>query len=132
MKLLHFKPAVLTALVVLGLGASATQVGAFETFDWSLIQGDPMCPHRPGCYEQTHKVRLQAGVTYTIDLQSKDFDAYLYLEDGVGNVLAEDDDSGGNLNARIVFTPTVTGEYLLVATTFNKGATGSYKLIVNP
>jgi len=45
-------------------------------------------------------------------------DPFLRLEDRDGLVLAEDDDSGGNLNARIVFKPGKTGTYRVVATTF--------------
>jgi hypothetical protein len=65
-------------------------------------------------------------------MKSCQFDSYLYLEDTNGNVLAEDDDSGGNLNARIIFTPTYTGTYNVVATSFNAGATGAYTISITP
>lgn len=53
---------------------------------------------------------MKAGKVYTIDMVSKDFDSYLRLFDPKGNQLEEDDDSGGDLNSRIVFNCTQDGE----------------------
>lgn len=38
-----------------------------------------------------------------------------------GAEIAHDDDSAGNLNARLVFTPPTTGQYTLRVTTFGSG-----------
>ncbi len=78
---------------------------------------------------KVYKVELLAGTTYVMDLQSADFDAYLRLEDKDGTPVAEDDDGGGDRNARIRFTPTRTGEYRVIATTF-RGGSGVYNLHV--
>jgi tetratricopeptide (TPR) repeat protein/CHAT domain-containing protein len=84
-----------------------------------------------GAYYKVHEVKLQAGTLYKIDLLGvAGLDTYLRLEDGKGKVLAEDDDSGGDLNARLLFRPTQTENYKLIATTFAKGVTGKYTLIV--
>ncbi len=72
----------------------------------------------------------QAGEVITLDVQSSDFDAYAVIQDMSGNVLARDDDSGGGLNARIVFTLPATGNYRLLANTLRVGATGAYTLSV--
>ena len=45
--------------------------------------------------------KMTAGKTYTIDMVSKQIDSYLRLEEASGKQLAEDDDSGGNLNAKL-------------------------------
>src|SRR5205823_2286850 len=63
------------------------------------------------CVSKVHTLKLVPGSTYTIDLQSIDFDAYLRLEDPSSKQVAEDDDGGGNLNSRIVYTPQSEGEY---------------------
>ncbi len=70
------------------------------------------------------------GESIQVDVVSSDFDAYAILQDGNGVKLAEDDDSGGGTNARIVFTLPYTGAYRLVANTFRKGSYGSYSLSV--
>ena len=51
------------------------------------------------------------------------------LSDATGKKLAEDDDSGGGLNARIVFRAAQAGTYRLQATSFNGGA-GAFTLTV--
>jgi hypothetical protein len=76
-----------------------------------------------------HKVDLAKGKTYVIDLIGKGFDAYLRLEDPDGKQVAEDDDSGGALNARITYSPVVSGSFQISATTLN-GAVGPYTLQV--
>jgi thiol-disulfide isomerase/thioredoxin len=87
-------------------------------------------PANQGKYFKLYKVRLQKDKTYQIDLMSKDFDAYLLLKSGDGTMLAEDDDGGGGLNSRIVFTPRETAEYHVVATTEPRQATGEFTLVV--
>jgi hypothetical protein len=65
-----------------------------------------------------------------ISLSSSDFDAYLILarvESGSLVAVAEDDDSGGGLNSQLaVQLPPAT--YLILASTFDPGETGSYSL----
>ena len=77
-----------------------------------------------------YKLELKAGVAYTIDMKSTELDAYLRLEDDTRKQLAKDDDSGGNLDARLVFIPQRTGTYFLIATTFVP-ARGRYTLTVS-
>jgi uncharacterized protein (TIGR03067 family) len=73
-------------------------------------------------------IELQARTTYQFDLRSKAFDAYLYLEGPSGAVLAQDDDSGGNLNARIIHRAAETGTYRLIATSLPGNRTGAFTL----
>lgn len=76
-----------------------------------------------------HVVRLKKDKAYMIDMVSSEFDSYLRLEDTAGNRLAEDDDGGGNLNARIRFTPPRDDLFLVIATTCAGGA-GNYTLAI--
>jgi peroxiredoxin len=78
---------------------------------------------------KVHVVKLKAGNTYTIDMVSREFDSYLRLEDAKGAELAEDDDSGGDLNARIIFNCTKDGDYKVICTCFAE-ATGNFTLSV--
>ncbi len=83
-------------------------------------------------YYKSYPIKLKAGRTYLIDLvhpEGSTVDPYLYLKDGE-QVVASDDDSGGNLNARIVYTPTKDGEFTIIATTLRAGMTGDYTLTV--
>jgi hypothetical protein len=76
---------------------------------------------------KVHKVRLRAGRSYNILLVGVGFDAYLRLEDDAGKPLAEDDDSGGNLNALIKFDCPETGDYRIICTRVGRRS-GSYVL----
>ena len=72
----------------------------------------------------------QAGEMVTVDVMSTDFDAYAVIQDLNGTALARDDDSGGNLNARITFTLPYAGAFRLIANTRRQGVTGAYSLSV--
>ena len=78
---------------------------------------------------KVHAVRLTKGKAYVIDMMSGELDSYLRLEDSTGNQLAEDDDGGGNLNARIRFTAPKDDVYLIFATTLGGGG-GNYLLTI--
>jgi thiol-disulfide isomerase/thioredoxin len=77
-----------------------------------------------------HVQRMKAGRRYTIDMVSNQFDSYLRLEDSSGNQLDEDDDSGGMLNAQIVFNCSKDGDYKICCTSFNPQGTGEFTLTV--
>ena len=86
-------------------------------------------------------VTLTGGVTYQFDMVgsaadglSRAFtlaDPWLALRNIAGIALATDDDNGIGLNARITFTPALSGTYFLDAQDSGLNATGSYRLIVN-
>lgn len=81
---------------------------------------------------KAYKLKLIANKTYQIDLTRPlnfGLDPYLYLEDENMQVVAEDDDSAGNLNARIIFQPKRTADYRIIATTLN-GGFGPFELRV--
>src|SRR5262249_29622270 len=81
---------------------------------------------------KNHKLFLfpiEQGKTYQIDMESKAFDSYLYLENPGGAYLKEDDDSGGNLNARILHKANKTGKHRIIATHFD-GKLGQFTLTI--
>ena len=71
-------------------------------------------------HHKAHKLKLEAGRFYIIDMTSPDvlkrLDSYLYLLDSKGKILRSDDDSGGFPNARIIFQPEKAGEYTIITT----------------
>lgn len=90
---------------------------------------DPKLAVKPGGKGHVVPVPLEKGKKYVILLNSTDFDSYLRLIDPMGMVVAEDDDSGGNLNSRIEYTPVATGQFKVVVTSFD-GKVGAYNLRV--
>jgi hypothetical protein len=93
-----------------------------------LTAKDPL--YTTGSPYKLYKLKLKAKTNYIIEMKAiGKFDPYLVIEDEDMDILAEDDDSGGNLDALIKFTPRKDGEYRIIATSF-MGATGQYELIV--
>lgn len=71
----------------------------------------------------------QEGDAVTIAVSSSAFDSYLELQDPDGRVLAEDDDSGGSLNAQIAaFVLPSNGVYTIVVSAFSGSTEGAYRL----
>jgi serine/threonine protein kinase/Flp pilus assembly protein TadD len=79
-----------------------------------------------------YQVTLNAGKTYVIDMISPNqqaLDPYLVLRDPDSKVLAEDDDGGDDLNARIIIRAPRDGVYRILATSYNAGR-GPFTLTV--
>jgi hypothetical protein len=80
-----------------------------------------------------YNVRFVAGKTYVIDMISPDqkaLDPYLLLFDPSNKKIAEDDDGGEGLNARITYRAETTGIYRIVCTSFQKAGAGPYTFTV--
>jgi len=75
-------------------------------------------------------IELKANTTYVISMNSSDFDAYLHLEDPSKKEVERDDDSGGGLNARIVYTTVDSGTYRIIATSLFGLDSGTFHLTV--
>lgn len=73
----------------------------------------------------------RAGESVTVTLESTDFDAYLYLTGPGLDDLLSDDDGAGNSNSQITVTLPQDAMYLVVASSFQAGATGSYTIRVD-
>jgi tetratricopeptide (TPR) repeat protein/tRNA A-37 threonylcarbamoyl transferase component Bud32 len=79
-----------------------------------------------------YQVKLAAGKTYMIEMVSPDpkaIDPFLVLSDAAGKMLAVDDDSGGGLNARIIFRPPQDGTFRIRAASVDSDR-GEFNLTV--
>jgi hypothetical protein len=91
----------------------------------NLAVADPLNP-RLGRVK-TYYINMEAGLGYNIEQRSVALDAFLALYDPDDNLVVDDNNSGGNFNARILFDPKVTGKYRLLAGDFKK-ATGGFTI----
>lgn len=78
-------------------------------------------------YYNVHSYPFQKGYLYQIDLISHNFDTFLYLKKG-DKTLTFDDDSGANLNARLIFEPDQNEQLDIWATSYPRRALGDYTL----
>ncbi len=67
-------------------------------------------------------VELKADTTYRIDMKGAATDSYLVLQDPSGIDVANDDHSGGGLDAQIVYKVKATGKHRIVAATYHSAA----------
>jgi tetratricopeptide (TPR) repeat protein len=82
--------------------------------------------------ETVHEIKLTAGKPLVVELQSKQFNTLLKLQDAEGKTLAENDDidtAKKNTNSRILFIPKEDGVYRVIATSFQQKGRGEYDLI---
>ena len=111
--------------------ASSHSIEVGQTQQGRLSTGDVLLSH-DSTYAQAWTIQGRAGQTVTIDLESDDFDAYLFLRGpGIsGGRDFQDDDSGGSCNARLTATFPQEGEYEIVVNTQDHYKTGAFTLSV--
>lgn len=109
-------------------------IGINQTINESLSNTDPENPNRLGRFSDDYSVSgVDDWQQVQVNLNSADFDAYLELVNAAtGAVILSDDDSGENRNSQITFTKYPGVDYLIRATSYNQGATGSYTLKTIP
>lgn len=73
---------------------------------------------------ETYEIALIGGVGTAIN------DPYLFVLDGAGNLIGEDDDGGPGATSLLTFTASFTGDVFLIADSFTSEETGSYALSV--
>ena len=84
-----------------------------------------------GTYAQAWRLSGPPGQTVTVDLASKDFDAFVMARGaGLDSAHVQDDDSGGHCNARLTFRIPASGECTIVVTTSSRGKVGDFTLAV--
>jgi len=97
--------------------------------DGTLALGD--CEYTfDDSYVDIYEITIPAAGTIQLDMTSSDVDSYLGLFDPGGDLLAEDDNSGGGRNARIE-RQVPAGTYRVWANTRVGSVTGTYSLIVS-
>ncbi len=112
-----------------GAGCTTTPIGVGST-SGTLAKTDCRSSVRAGSFYDNPTFPATAGTTYTITLSSAAFDAYLFLLNSAGGVLASNDDYNG-FNSRIVYRATTSGTLTIHATTYSPGATGAYSVTRN-
>lgn len=101
-----------------------------QTVSVTLTASDPVFTER-GTYYRGYSFSGAAGDRVELRVASEAMDTYLVLLGPNGLEVARDDDSGGNLDARVVVSLPSDGQYTLVATTFSTGTTGDISVFVD-
>lgn len=81
-------------------------------------------------YYDAYSFEGRSGQRVSIEMNSASIDSYLILLSPQGRDLFQDDDSGGNRDAKLVFTLPEDGMYTVLANSYGSRETGSYDLRV--
>ncbi len=83
-------------------------------------------------HKKTYSISLQANTNYVLEVESKDFDTFLQIDDpGDGFPIWNDDRLGGSTrNSQIIFNPRVTRVYQITVTSYEARKTGKFNLTV--
>jgi len=104
-------------------GGKALLVGAGLEFKATMINGSIT----------SYFVKFEKGKAYQIDMFTESpqpLDPYLFLLDAEGKVLMQDDDSGGNLNARMIYRTTNGRDVWVIATSAGRAGSGDYTVTI--
>jgi len=123
--------------------SSGNTISCGETKAGILASGDAFSTVRTTSYADSYSFSGTAGqqVTITMNNSGSSLDSWLVLKSPTGAVLAQDDDSNGGTNSKLIFTLTSTGTHTIEATSYyastNANGAGAYNLtlacgIVNP
>jgi len=77
----------------------------------------------------TYVIELEAGERIGVQVRSRQHDSYLTIRDESGGRLAEDDDSGRDVDSELVFNAPIAGSYLIEASSLGAGR-GGYEIVV--
>lgn len=102
-----------------------------QTATGSLGQGSRRLT--AGEYADDWQLQVRRGQTYTVTLQSADFDAYLMVR-GPGGLSEDNDDDPsrrGGRDSRVVFTAAADGVVTIAATSFGANETGRYQILAS-
>lgn len=101
------------------LGGSASATLSLGDCEWEL----------DGSYVDIYEFSIATATTVQIDMSSSEVDSYLGLFTGANGFLAEDDDSGGGTDARLVLSLN-PGKYRIWANCTSGEQHGNYVLTV--
>ena len=97
----------------------------------SLEKGDRVIADDGSLYD-FYPLEGKAGDSFTIYLESDEFDAFVALVDSQGNTIKENDDiSESDSNSRIRVTLPEDGTYNVIVNTYDEQGTGKYVLTVS-
>ncbi len=127
-----FAAASAVALMVAGGASAQTPADARlgDDIRGRLEEGDARTRGGDAYRYDDYRLNLRAGQRLEAEMTADDFDAYLeiYAEGSMRQSLASDDDSAGDMNARLRFTAPEAGVYIVRARTFSGMETGDYRL----
>lgn len=125
--------ALIAALAITSTASAQSTIRVGQTINGTLSASDAVMEVDGSNYD-CYIVSTRAGQSYTIDLDSDDFDTFIGMGAGRGCQPPvddyNDDRDDGSTNSRLTFTSS-GGDYFILANSYAAGATGAYRLTVS-
>ena len=97
-----------------------------------LEEGDQIVPN-DGSFYDSYPLEGKAGDSFTITLESEEFDTFVAIMDAEGNIIEQNDDINENeSNSRLKVTLPSDGIYNVIVNAYDEGGKGNYVLTVSP
>ena len=110
---------------------SATSRTRWQIWNGELSEADP---DRDGHRFDDYSIRMTAGQTRLISVESESFDAMVWIMragEREGEPIDADDDAGPGFNALVGFQAEDDGEYLVRVMSYGPNETGGYRLRIS-
>ncbi|HBQ10468.1 MAG TPA: hypothetical protein DEF51_04510 [Myxococcales bacterium] len=120
-------PILFVSAFALALAGCSEPEPVDETVTGELTDSDPRVEQDDSPYDE-YRFDVAEGWTITGDMQSANFDTYLWLIDPEGESLVQDDDGGEGTNSRVTYTAAQSGTYTFRANSYNGEGRGQYTL----
>lgn len=121
------KSLALTLLLSLALVGCGDPQPSERTLEGELSDSDPRIGQDDSPYDE-YTVEAAEGWTVTVEMQSTNFDTYLWLRRPNGESIQNDDIDGSNRNSRIEHFTTERGTYTVLANSYDGSGRGRYTL----
>ncbi|MEO7358753.1 MAG: Ig-like domain-containing protein, partial [Gemmatimonadaceae bacterium] len=108
--------------------ATVRAIAIGQTFSGALAAADCRLPS-DNTAMQSFTFTLATETVLEIEMTSTAVDAYLFVGDGAGNIVVEDDDGGTGSNARVLRS-FPAGKYFVLANAYFANSFGAYQLSV--
>ena len=97
----------------------------------TLEEGDQIVPN-DGSFYDSYPLEGKKGDSFTITLESDEFDTFVAIMDAEGNVIEQNDDlNQEDSNSRLEITLPSDGVYNVIVNAYDEGGQGNYVLTVS-
>jgi len=107
---------------------SVTEIFYGRTLNGSLSASDGTSRLRPGRLADDYTFTGSSEDSVVIDLESDDFDSFLFLYAPDGTLVAENDDFGSTSRSYIWYKLTSSGTYTVEVTSYESNSVGDYRI----
>ena len=114
------------------MAINAENAGIEDKIEEGALEDGDRVIEEDGSLYDFYPIQGKAGESFTIYLESDEFDAFVALVDSNGNTVGENDDiSQSDSNSQLEITLPADGVYNIIVNTYDREGKGKYVLNVS-